>query len=316
MKDFNQIYEGQLKSGFYQLESMRKRAALFYIIGFMFFLVAAGSFVSIIVVNVFSPIIALFIFGGIIVGIGFRIIGSKMKKPYYNEFKKTVVPQMVKAFNPEWKYTSDGHIGSLEYNSSKMFNHSYEVYTGDDLIQGQMEGIQFKCSDLKVGYYTEETDSDGDRKSVYNSVFGGKFFVADLHQSIPGETHIIYDDLKTQFEALRNTSNSASRKGGLTPISDKEFSKIFKVYSTDFKQTQLLLNTEVRKALLRYYEKQKYPINISIIGKRINIAITISNLFEPRIFKPGISYKDIERQYQMFELYEILIHNWKRLNEE
>lgn len=305
--ELEEVYNKQLRSKLMNLERQRKKVLLLYIFSGLCLILpfATGFFAAIQLQdkNIDKTTASYLALGIFLVFFAFWPIkgwADRMRFKYAAVFKKEVVSQVLQIMNPTWEYTPDGHIGSIEYKSSKLFSHPYDSYLGDDLVKGVMDKTEFRSSELHTRYSVRTTDSDGDSTTEWHSIFKGFFFHADFNKNFKGETYVINGTLESQFDTFRNFPTAAA-KGSMVKLEDPEFSKLFSVKSTNQIEARYILTPNIMKALVAVQKKYKQPIKFSFVGKRVYCAISFSkDLFEPRILKSGVSFKEIEKLYNLF----------------
>ena len=310
-KELENLYENELQNKLKGLESLRKKVKRGQIFGF---------FLLILAFILFAPVTAAFEQHNsealpFIVVAPIAIIGAiilfrtyKKKKLYRQKFKQEVVSEIVKAIDPNWQYNPDQCITNSEYRSSDLFRQSVDRYRGDDLISGEIEKTDFRCSELHTEYKTVTTDKDGRRKETWHTIFKGLFFHADFNKEIKGKTYIEPDTAERLFGKFGQSLQSSS-KGKLVKLENPEFEKIFAVFGTDQTEARYILTPTIMEALVNIYKKYKRKMHLSFIGSRVYVAMSFNkNLFEPKVFSSGVKFKDIEFMYNLFEINQIIIH--------
>ncbi|MBN1986965.1 MAG: DUF3137 domain-containing protein [Prolixibacteraceae bacterium] len=247
--------------------------------------------------------IALFI-----AGIVFLILNLKKKKEYRRRYKAEVVSEVVRAIDPEWNYAPDSHIAQYEYHSSDLFRQHYDRYQGDDLISGTIDKTDFRCSELHTEYKEVTHDKDGKRQERWVTIFKGLFFHADFNKEIRAQTYI-QPDTSERLLGKFGQKLQFSTKGKLVKLENPEFEKIFAVFSTDQTEARYILTPAIMEALVNIYKHYKRRMHLSFIGSRVYVAMCFSkNLFEPKIFRSGVKFEDVEFMYNLFMVNATIIH--------
>jgi hypothetical protein len=163
-----------------------------------------------------------------------------------------------------------------------------------------IDKTDFKCSELHTQYKTVTHDKDGKTKETWHTVFKGLFFHADFNKEIKGKTYIEPDTAERLFGKF-GQSLQTSPKGKLVKLENPEFEKIFAVYATDQTEARYILTPTIMEALVTIYKKYKRKMHLSFIGSRVYVAMSFSqDLFEPKIFKSGVKFDDVEFMYNLF----------------
>lgn len=229
---------------------------------------------------------------------------------YRREFKEKVVRAIVALINPDWNYDPDGYIYPDEYYRSKLFTRRHDRYKGDDLVTGAIDKTDFKISELHSEYKTQTTDSKGNTKTTWHTIFKGLFVHLDFNKEIKGETLVLPDTAEKLFGSLGKTFQkwgSGSRE--LVKLENVEFEKLFVVYGTDQNEARYILTPTMMEAMTRIVEVYGRKVYFSFIGSRVYFAVMISkDLFEPRVFSSGVRFEDVERMNRNFGIIETLIH--------
>lgn len=311
------LYENEIRNRLTGLEGLRKKVALRQIAGVAFLalpiLVFLGfsGFVDednfLFMADLMGWIPYLFI-GLVLAGIVFLILNYSQKRAYRRRYKEEVVSEIVKAIDPEWRYSADDCISSLEYAQSGLFRKSYDRYRGDDLICGQIEKTDFRCSELHTEYKTVTTDKDGKRKETWHTIFRGLFFHADFNKNIHAQT-FIEPDTSERLLGKFGQKLQFSSKGKLVKLENPEFEKIFAVFSTDQTEARYIITPAIMEALVNIYRQYKRKMYLSFTGSRVYVAMSFrKNLFEPRIFRSGVKFEDVEFMYNLFMVNATIIH--------
>lgn len=308
IEELQNLYENELKVKLAGLESKRKKVMLFMVSGIALFALPFLVFFAMKEGNGLTNLMPLSII--VIVGaIVLLVIGNNKKKVYRNEFKKEVVTKVVNAIDPLWNYNPNDRITQSEYYASDMFRRSCDRYVGDDLISGMIEKTDFRCSELHTEYKTYSTDSDGDRKEEWHTIFRGLFFHADFNKEFHGRTYISPDYTEKRFGKFLQSKKAKGGSAELVKLENMEFEKLFKVYSTDQNEARYILTPAIMETLVNLRQQINRPMDLSFVGSRVYCAISFNkNLFEPRIMKSGVNFEDIAQMYRLFKLNAVIIH--------
>ncbi len=316
-EELQSLYESELKVKLAGLEGLRKSVAkrtlggialiaLPIIIGVAIFVyLDSNNSVS---MDGLATVLPFVLIALVITGIVLLILNIKKKKEYRRRFKNEVVREIVKAIDPDWYYEPDLYIGQNEYYQSDLFRQRFDRYKGDDLISGEIEKTDFRCSELHAEYKEVTTDKDGKRQERWITIFKGLFFHADFNKHIQANTYIEPDTAERLFGKFGQKFQMSS-KGKLVKLENIEFEKIFAVYSTDQTEARYILTPAIMEALVNIYKMYKRRMYLSFIGSRVYVAMSFKkDLFEPKIFTSGVKYSDVEFMFNLFMLNTIIIH--------
>ncbi len=304
-KELNSLYETRLKPTLQTLEEQRKSVLYKYLTFSLGIVLSIGA--SLLLIDHFPPIVIIAIV--LILVFLFLIYNvSKEQKVYRSLFKQNVVREIVYLINPEWNYNSEGKISSMNYQSSGLFEKSWDRYKGDDMVTGVIEKVDFQFSELHTEYKTVTTQ-DGKRKEEWHTIFKGIFSHADFNKEIKGRTLVLPDTAEKLFGKWGQNLQKDSSKGKLIKMENPEFEKLFVVYGSDQIESRYILTPTMMEAMVNIRKKYNKNMYFSFIGSRVFVAMSFSqDLFEPRLFRSGVRFEDMENMNQQLSLIEIIIH--------
>lgn len=304
------LYDSQLKQKLSGLENMRKklRNKIFLsVVIIVFPIVFLISVIDKIGESNFAPLFFILVIALVIYGIILIFKNKKSKREYRSRYKNEVVHEIVKAIDPDWIYSPTDRISENEYWQSDLFRHQTDRYKGDDLISGQIEKTDFRCSELHTEYKQVTTDEDGKREERWVTIFKGLFFHADFNKNIKEKTYIEPDTAERLFGKFGQKLQTSS-KGKLVKLENPEFEKIFAVFSTSQTEARYILTPAIMEALVNIYKQYKRKMHLSFIDSRVYCALSFSkDLFEPKIFSSGVKFEDVEFMYNLFLLNATII---------
>lgn len=306
IEKLKELYNLKLKDELLSLESQRKEILKRHLISGFSLLLGALCFV-------FENQVGkgvLFTLGLVMVLLFFVSLWftNKKVKIYKKEFKNNVVKKVLYLIDPEWTYEPSSFINQNEYSQSGIFTKSWDRYRGDDLIHGVIDKTDFRLSELHTEYKTVSVDSKGRRTESWHTIFKGLFAHADFNKKIKGETYILPDVAEKLFGKWGQKLQGNNSRGQLVKLENLEFEKNFVVYSNDQIEARYILTPKMMEAIVSIKKQLQKEIYISFIESRVYIAISIGrDLFEPRVFKSGVKYSDIEHMYFYFNIISVVI---------
>lgn len=306
-EELKSLYENQLKERLLKLESLRKQV-LKHIFFAILAIVPAATILIILYGNAVIEDVWIIVglIGVLIGGLVFIINAITNFRKYRERFKKEVVKEIVYAIDPSWNYKYYESIQLDEYLQSNIFETGVDRYKGDDLISGQIEKTDFRCSEFHTEYKTIIVTKNGVQEQ-WHTIFKGLFFHADFNKNIKGETYIA-PDFAEKLLGKFGQKFQFSGKGELVKLENPEFEKLFVVHSTDQIEARYILTPVMMEALVKIHNLYKRPMHISFVGSRVYCAISFNeNLFEPNIFKSGANFDDISLIYHLFMLNATII---------
>jgi hypothetical protein len=303
VEELKKLYESELKPQLVSLEKKRKTIKRFSWWG-SFLAIFSFLFIRLIPNQTILIIVAILA----VVSVLYLLIKSGILYfSYRKEYKKEVVVKIIKLINLDFYYNPDKHISCDKFIKSKLFSRKPDKCKGDDYISGIIEKTDFEFSELHTEYKTETT-TDGKTETTWHTIFSGLFFHADFNKHIEGETFVLPDTAEKLLGKFGQKLQKNKSRGQLVKLENPEFEKKFVVYSTGQQEARYILTPTMMEAMVNMHNKYKRKMHFSFAGERIYCAISFNKgLFEPRIRKTLINFKDIEEMYHLFSLIEVII---------
>ena len=303
LEDLKEFYKTTLIDDLRPLEASRKSLVNKFMVAIAFIL--GGIVIGFAVIGAAgapAPVIFLvpIIIGGILTG----IIFSVMSKGYVQEFKGTIIGNLVKFLDDNLAYSQSGRIPQSTYMASKIFTRRPDRYNGDDHVTGKVGATQIEFSELKTEYKTTSTNSKGQTSTHWHTIFKGLFFVADFNKHFACETIVLPDTAQKLFGRLGQKLQSLNVfRGQLIKLEDPEFERLFVVYGNDQVQARYILSTSLMERIMQFKTKSQKPIYLSFVGSKVFVAVSYTkNLFEPKIFSTLLDFGPIRQYYEDLQL--------------
>jgi len=242
----------------------------------------------------------LFIFPGIIGIVIFFGVYHFLTKDYVKEFKAKIIQRIVSFIDENLAYNALSCIPQTQFISSRIFKRHPDRYKGDDLVQGKLGATQIEFSEIHAEYKTEYTDSKGNRRTQWHTIFKGLFFISDFNKNFKGRTIVLPDTAERIFGHIGKMFQSWNvMRGELIRLEDIEFEKLFAVYGDDQIEARYILSTSLMKRIVDFKKKSKRPIHLSFVGSKIYVAVSYTkSLFEPRVFKTILDFTPIQEYFE------------------
>lgn len=302
LEELRRLYDSTLEGRLQELEVLRKDVVKTGLI------IGAIILAAVVLFGVLGLVVGIFIsfIGGIIALI---IATHKKMRKYKTAFKDGVVAEIVKLIDESWHYNSENHIPLSDYHASKIFTKGVDRHKGDDYVKGTIDKTAFEFSELHTEYKTTTTDSKGNRKTTWHTIFKGLFFHADFNKHLKGETLVLPDTAQRLFGKFGQSLQKMSGRGKLVKMENVEFEKEFVVYGSDQIEPRYILTPVMMEKMLELKKKYGHTMHFSFIGSRVYCAMSVAkNMFEPRVFSSGVRFEDVNEMYDYFQLIEVLIH--------
>ncbi len=221
---------------------------------------------------------------------------------YVNDFKETVIKEIISYLHPGLVYKPGEMITEQEYRQSGLFRWRFEYYEGDDYIEGVYKNVSFHCSEIKTSIdVTRRSDVVwGMTKGAdqYGVIFKGLFFTAKVNDAFTGGTYVwirgkeqlgtsVADEEYRMFRFPRtvhvNTGNAM-------------FDSVYSVYSTNPAEAHAIINNEMMDCLLRFRSQLGRNVVLSVAMGKCYVAIPMKE----DLFEPGDTPDDKEQVKQHF----------------
>ena len=301
------LYKNELKPQLAQMEGQRKYIKKWRGLGIFAAVLAfltyhyGESFVSGTLVIVLLVVLAI---AGIFCGIKAYIRYQDYKKV----FKAEVVAKIVRLINPDYSYNPSAHISERVYSQSGIFPKKPDRCNGDDLITGKINKTPFEFSELKTEEKSETRDDDGSKRTEWNTIFRGIFFVADFNKHLGEQTFVVPQNDKFTTNLFGRERKKTHRFGELIKLENPEFEKIFSVYGSSQQEARYILTPTMMEAIVNIYRHLGVKMYFSFVGNNVYCAIPMhKNMFEPKIGKEGIKYEDVEEMFLLFGMIETIV---------
>lgn len=228
--------------------------------------------------GVFLPIVLV---PGIILAVA---VYAVMMRGVKLQYKKLVVPSMLKDIDPGLAYNPSGCIPKEEFRRSKIFSKSIDSYHGEDLVYGSYKGIPIRFSELTV----QEAHHDG-KTTTYETFFKGVFMVADFNKDFKYSHWVLPDTAEAAFGQVFGNFLQKMHlpgRGHMTRMEDPAFEKKFVVYTEDDVEARYILSPKLMHTMLTLsgkFRKGVSKIAFAFMNSNVYIAIPIGggrDLFE------------------------------------
>ena len=207
---------------------------------------------------------------------------------FKKKYKDEVVPKMLTSLDAGLHYEANRNIDRQDYERSKLFLDSVNVFYGDDYVSGTIGKTAIRFSELH-SQEIKRTNKGEHRKDI----FRGIFFIADFNKKFSGETFVLPDVTGNLFGSFFQKMNASRPQ--LIKMEDPEFEKAFVVYSTDQVEAHYILSTALMSRIVAFKKKFKMRLSLSFVNSQVYMALPINKqLFEaPSILKSFIDKKKI-----------------------
>ena len=223
---------------------------------------------------------------GVIIGVaGYTMLTSG----YRTGFKQRIIGSIVRSLDPSLTYAADQTISEQEFRASRLFTTDPDRFSGEDLVRGRIGATALRFSELHAEYRSTSTDSKGNTRTTWHTIFKGLFFVADFNKHFAGITVVRPDAAQRLFGRIGQMMQSMGTTFSdleLVALEDPEFEEEFVVLTSDQVEARYILSPSLMRRILDYGHKTGQRMSLSFIANQIHIAIPMPrDLFEPPLLK-------------------------------
>ena len=266
---------------------LQKTAVILILLGLIAFFVLIRTFF-------FNSIQALGLVGSISFLV-YMFIYKHQSAGYRLLFKEEVIAKIVQFVDSSLQYQANHHISEKEYTLSELFSDNFDRLSGNDLVQGSINGVSLKFSDLHV----EKQKEDKEGREHWESVFQGLFFVADFNKTFTCKTFILPDGvgaLGILGEWMQGLNKS---RGELVKLDNTEFEKFFVVYGDQI-ESRYILSPSLMERILAFKEKIGKVLLISFVDSKMYLCVDYKkDLFEPILTQSLLDFAPIKEYFQL-----------------
>ena len=160
-------------------------------------------------------------------------------------------------------------------------------FNSNDYISGIYKNIKFEQSDIHMERKHEEKDEDGNKKTVWETIFRGRLMAFDFNKKFKA-------NIRVSSRHFGANSLPWNKKFFNVKMEDIEFNKHFTVYAESEHDAFYILTPQFMEKLQDITKKLNCNIMFCFVDNRLHIAIDNNeDSFEYNVFKP-INEQEIE----------------------
>jgi hypothetical protein len=197
---------------------------------------------------------------------------SKISSHLRFEFKKKILPEILKYIFDDFEYIPNQKIAKLVLAESMIFPKEIADVTGEDFMQ-------FKIQETRIMFCESEAYSYG-----YSVIFEGIFIAASFNKYFTSRTVILPRKQTTYLQKIKRQLSDHLHK---IKLEDIEFDREFIVFSNDQVDVRYILTPSLMQRILDFKSKTRQQLAFSFVGNWLYCAIpNYKDLFEPAVFEP------------------------------
>lgn len=235
-----------------------------------------------------------FIIGSVVwLAFGFVLYSVKagsLAGRYRSAYKAAVVPELLGLIDANLRHDSGAGIGEGTFEATELFSTSPDRYTSEDLIEGAFGKTFLQLAEVHAEDRRTSTDSKGNTRTTYVTIFRGLLLIADFNKHFQGRTFLFPDVAENLFGNFGRFFQKLGGRSetGLIRLEDPEFESAFAVYSTDEIEARYVLSTALMRRLLDL--KERFGRDLRVAFKESSVAIAVphsSGFLEPAMSRPA-----------------------------
>ncbi|MFH1054822.1 MAG: DUF3137 domain-containing protein [Candidatus Altiarchaeota archaeon] len=311
-EEFKSLYDGQLLPELKALDARRKKVALGVVALAVAVLAAIAFTIIMLVIGTrffeaqYSVICCCLGFLPVILCATMWAFGyGRITGGYVSDFKSQIIAKIVRFIDEGLTYESGKTISSSAFVGSRIFLQSPDRFHGEDYVSGNVGKTRMEFSEIHAEYKTETRDSKGHKHTQWHTIFRGLFIIADFNKNFKGLTVVLPDTAEKLFGSVlgKMLQSHNFMRDKLIKLEDPEFEKLFVVYGDDQVEARYILSTSLMQRIMEFRKKTGRNIYLSFVNNNIVVALPYGkNLFEPRIFRSIVDYKQAEEYFENIRL--------------
>ena len=192
----------------------------------------------------------------------YRLLSYSLLKGFSNEFKEKIITQIIKEISPNLSYDKAKFIEFSEFDRPRIYNTVIDIYQGNDLIWGNIDGVELKFSDI----YLARNDTKNKERSiqVQTPLFYGIAFIADFSKFFTAKVIVL--DKKGSF-----TSTNLRK----TKMDNSEFNDTFVTFCDDEIAARYILTPNLMEKMLHLRKFFGAKCDFCFVENKIYIYINL-----------------------------------------
>lgn len=193
------------------------------------------------------------------------------KEKFRQKYKELIIKPIIKFIHPSLEYDPKNFIQNHEFAHSQIFLEKADNYSGDDLVEGEIDKTEIRFSEVHASYTVQAKN----QHTV--PIFDGIFFIADFNKNFKGKYYVLPDTAERLLGKFgQKFQKLAINRGHLISLEDPEFERYFVVYGSDQVEARYILSPALMARMTAM--KKDFPDNLyfSFVGSQINVAISQS----------------------------------------
>ncbi len=196
------------------------------------------------------------------------ICTGKQKTDYILKFKKYFVQSALKTVFTDLTYRPEQGMPRDVISSTKMM-HMGDRYTSNDYISGRYKDIGFRQADIHIEEERETTDSDGNTRTYWVTLFRGRWMIFDFNKTFKADLQVC----QKHFGNNRVSNWGNDTKFEKVKLESMDFNKRFNVYAQSDHEAFYLLTPPIMEKIIKLDDMNQGRLLLCFIDNKLHIGL-------------------------------------------
>lgn len=196
------------------------------------------------------------------------ICTGKQKRDYILKFKKYFVQSALKTVFTDLTYRPEQGMPRDVISSTKMM-HMGDRYTSNDYISGRYKDIGFRQADIHIEEERETTDSDGNTRTYWVTLFKGRWMIFDFNKTFKADLQVCQKYFGNN--KISNWGNDS--KFEKVKLESMDFNKRFNVYAQSDHEAFYLLTPPIMEKIIKLDDMNQGRLLLCFIDNKLHIGL-------------------------------------------
>ena len=273
-----------------EIEQLRKKALSSLIITIILGIIFVFGMFS------FIPVIWVVLF--VLLG-GDLFVFLKMINNYKTKVKDTIVSDMLKK-----------EFDNISYNAKEGFSREYiantelvsmgNIYSSNDLIDGNYRNVAFKQADVHIQQHTQSG-----KTSTTVTLFKGRWLIYTFNKRFTGFLQIRSNENRLFGNSKPLRWFSDRQNTSRIKLESETFNERFNIYASDENEAYYILTPHFMEKLIRLDDSLEGNLVVGFIDNEVHIALyNNKDAFEPSIFRPidDEYYQEVQDDIELIKM--------------
>jgi hypothetical protein len=233
---------------------------------------------------------------------------NRIRKSY----KSLVIGRIVKALDRGLTYNPKSSFRYADLKAMDLFPNKYNGFSSEDELSGRKENVSYSVHEVRL----KATGGSNVK------IFEGMMIRLDFNKNFRGHTIVIPDsEARTLGPVFGELLESSSRRNKrLVKLENRDFERVFAVYSTDDQEARYLLTPKLMELALQANALHMTQIRLVFLGNSLFVAIPMKgDRFEATIHSvvtPESALSDflgvVDLAEQLIDTFQLETRIWSR----